>query len=704
VRSSPFLYARHMGRESPGVVASQQVLRLVGDGEDVRTAALLCTLQHRLEPHLDQIVEDLYDRLALDPTVAVVVARLTADQLLHLKRRQAGHLRMLLSPHLGQAEHEERSREVGRVHARLGVDMGSYAAALTDHRRGVMDAIRRLAPDVDQGLAQTAVGDRFMSDLHSALLGFRDLDEAQNRTLLKVLHEASAARTVADLARGTTSALGALDGIVVVFFARPDDRGNLQYEAGGGPGFPRFVAETLERGHAPIATDDGVANGQGPMGRAWRAGRIEVCDSWSTDPAMRPWRAMAERLGWGSSASLPLVDRRGETRAILNVQASWTGYFSTPARAEMLDQVKQAVEQALTRLEEQAVLGAGVSGIRDRSIHLARLERGDVEMVFQPVVSLASGRLGRLEALARLRAGDRMVPPAEFLPAFGEEELFTLFGVGLRQSLEALRRWEDEGLRTGVSLNLPVVAAGDKRYVDLVADLLETYRMDAHRLTFELLESGTIDAESLDRHHTVEALAALGVRLAQDDLGSGYSSLTRLRHFPFDEVKIDQGLVRGTSLVPGAALHFIEPINDIAQSLGMSVVIEGLEDDGLIEAAVQLGVEEGQGYGIARPMAAADVPQWARSFRLEHDADCPRTALGALAAHVAWERRAALTAGRPDGLVSLGLHGCPMTTYLRLADRAVLDAHRAVHAAALSGRGSLEHRTAWAQLGLLVSG
>ena len=167
----------------------------------------------------------------------------------------------------------------------------------------------------------------------------------------------------------------------------------------------------------------------------------------------------------------------------------------------------------------------------------------------------------------------------------------------MRHSLEALRRWDDAGLHTGVSVNLPVISAEDDRYSRLVSELLSTYDVAPGRLTLELLETGFADRSLHHRRRSLDHFTSLGVRLAQDDLGSGYSSLLRLRHFDFDDVKLDQSLLRGTDKSAGAALRFIKPINAIARSLGLSVVLEGLEDDGLIEVGVQLDVDQGQGYG-----------------------------------------------------------------------------------------------------------
>ena len=136
------------------------------------------------------------------------------------------------------------------------------------------------------------------------------------------------------------------------------------------------------------------------------------------------------------------------------------------------------------------------------------------------------------------------------------------------------------------------------------------------------------------------------------------------------------------------------------------MVIEGLETDGLIEAAVQLGVDMGQGYGIARPMPAGEVVGLGRGLPARRGRRGPQTAAGAMAAHVAWEHR--MVAVGDTGTVAaagsgLGCCGLPSSAE-RLGSPAVAAAHRAAHVAALAGRGSVQQRMAWAALGRLVSG
>ncbi len=692
---------------SAGAGASERrtVVGRAAGGPPTADAALLGEALLRVEPHLSAIIDDFYLHLEEDPQLAEVLGRLSGKRFARLKGLQAEHVRMLIGPHHDPDGQQQRSREVGRMHATVGVAMDWYVQAVADHRRGLLAALATYAPDLDQARLQSLVTDRFMSELHGALLGYRDVDDAQHTVMLRVLEAVGDARTVSDLAGDVVDALGSLDGMALCLFARTGADGRLRHEFGAGPGFAGFAAEAAAREHAPVTTTAGDPTGDGPMGRAWRTGRVQTSDSLGTDPSTTPWRGLTDQLGLQSSASIPLVDRGGRTRALLSLQSYHPGFFASPARAALLDQTQRVTQRALTDLEERPTMGAGVSSFVDRTSHLADLAAGRVEMLFQPLVSLVDGRLTKLEALARLTGPSGLVSPAAFLPAFGDDELFDLFEIGLDQSLDALRRWDAAGLHTGVSVNLPVVSAEDDRYSRLVVDLLSRYDVAPDRLTLELLETGFVDRTLHQRRRSLDDFKAIGVRLAQDDLGSGYSSLLRLRHFAFDDVKLDQSLLRGTDQSSGAALGFIEPINAIAHSLGLSVVLEGLEDDGLIEVGVQLSVDQGQGFGIAAPMPSADVVDWVGGYRFDIDPMVPRTPDGALAGHVSWEHRITALGVHPHRDVVSHLGTCTLTAYLdRLGNPAITAAHRELHDLALTDRDSAEHRASWAHVSGLVRG
>ncbi len=673
-------------------------------GTDAHLTALLAHASSTLADEADECVHRFYVDLEEHPDAKAVLDRLTHVERARLERAQAAHLRGLLSPDLDPYEAQERSREVGRVHAMVGVDLDWYVSASSTFQRLVLDRVDAGTGPADRTAMHAAVGARFTADLHAVLSGYRDVDSAQTRVMMALTQVVADARTVADLARGVLDAMSCLDGIVAGFLGRPDRSGRFQFEVGAGEGVEDFMALVLEEGTPTITTAGGAPSGMGPAGQAWRTGTIVRSDSYLTDAATAPWHEWGRRFGWRSSVAVPLCGPRGDARAMLSFYARWPGYFAHETRTGMLLQIKQMVERALGDLESRRSSGAGVSSFVDRATHVRLLDSEQVEMLYQPVVDLATGRVAKLEGLARLVAGERLLTPAEFLPAFGDDELMRLFDFGVDHALRSLLEWERRGLVTSVSVNLPVMSAYDDRYARAVAWALERFDVAPERLTLELLETGYMDGDLSQRQAALGEFKKLGVRLAQDDLGSGYSSLLRLRHFAFDVVKVDQSLVRGTEFAPRSALHFLRPISDIAHGLGLTVVLEGLESDGLIEAAVQLGVDAGQGYAIARPMPAAAVPGWAGSYRLDLDPERPRTSLGALAGHVAWEHRLTALAGRTAGTELLGTRTCTLSGYLggRPDAERLAAAHEAVHVQAFRAPGSAAHRAAWDSLAALM--
>lgn len=670
--------------------------------------ALLGEVQAMLAADVDDFVNRFYERLWSQPGPREVLARLTEDELVRLKNRQAQHLLALLEPRADSERAFEASRRIGRVHAMVGVEIQWYASAISAHHQQIFAMVAKLPDQHQQGWLYATVAGRLMEDLQAALAGYRDVDAAAHEALARVSQAVSAAGTVPDLIQGVLEACAGVDGVTAGFFGRPDARDVFQFEMGVGAGAEEFMAEVAARPPLTISVLEGQAGGEGPSGRSWRTGAIERSDAYQTEAGTAPWHELGARLGWRSSASVPLLDGRGRSRALLSFYSPWPGFFAAPARLSLLEQVKHLLERALGSLELRGSVSSGVRAYSARTDYLARLHDGQVEMLYQPIVELRTGRVTKVEALARLQGEHRLVVPAEFLPAFGDEEMLKLFELGLDQALEAMKSWAPKGLNVGVSLNLPSVSSHDERYASLVEAALVRHRVMPSRLTLELLETGYVDGRPRWRGQVLDHFKALGVRLAQDDLGSGYSSLLRLRHFAFDDVKLDQSLIRGQEFSPRGALNFIQPLTSLAHSMGLNVIVEGLENRGLVEAALMLGADAGQGYGIARPMPGQNLPQWARDFRLDLDPAAPSTHLGGLAAHVAWEHQA--WAGASGGRGQVADHddaACPLTRYIdRIDDPSghLAEAHAAVHRAALQGRGSAEHMRWWRVLTKMLGG
>jgi EAL domain-containing protein (putative c-di-GMP-specific phosphodiesterase class I) len=307
-------------------------------------------------------------------------------------------------------------------------------------------------------------------------------------------------------------------------------------------------------------------------------------------------------------------------------------------------------------------------------------------MAMQPIVDLTSGRPTVFEALARLRRADGvLVAAADFVPALDSHDVDVLFAIALDLSLGHLAAWNLAGIEVDVSVNLDPSTLANARCAGWVANALGQHGIDPARLILELLETGPIGSPTQDA--SIDALGRLGVRIAIDDLGSGHSTLDRLRHVDFDLIKIDSGTHSGFDLAPVETLHALSALIDAAAAQGRPSVVEGLESLDMLGVAAALGADLGQGYVIARPMPAAEVPAWtARSGPLLDSVNLA-TFPAALAYHWRYSR-----SGRHPGTTA----DCPITRLLAGERdlRGLRLLHAAQHAAARSA-DSAQSMTRW---------
>ncbi len=248
------------------------------------------------------------------------------------------------------------------------------------------------------------------------------------------------------------------------------------------------------------------------------------------------------------------------------------------------------------------------------------LSSGAIGVAFQPKVATADGRVTGVEALARwTHPALGSIPPYEFVPLAEAAGLMRpLTSTVLRQALTACRGWQRRSAGVGVAVNVSAETLQDAGFVTEVASVLRSSALEPGLLTLELTEDVVVADPQLAAERMGE-LQSLGVRLSVDDFGTGYSSLTYLKGLPIDEVKIDKGFVGG--LVGDAGDQaVVRAVVDIAHTLGMRVVAEGVEQDDQHALLRRLGVDEEQGYLHARPMPALDMATW---LRRREDADRP---------------------------------------------------------------------------------
>jgi diguanylate cyclase (GGDEF)-like protein len=250
-----------------------------------------------------------------------------------------------------------------------------------------------------------------------------------------------------------------------------------------------------------------------------------------------------------------------------------------------------------------------VRAVARQSIEVAlhhALEQREFVLHYQPKVNLVSGAITGAEALIRWQRSDgELVPPAQFLPI--AEECGLILPIGkwvLREVCRQTRAWLNAGLNLDhVAVNISAKELHDKEFFDDVAYILNDIGLEPHKLELELTESGLIQ-ETEPMMVVLQSLKNIGVQIAIDDFGAGYSSLSYLRHFPIDALKIDHSFVKDIDGNGGEAI--VSAIIAMGMSLKHRVVAEGIETRQQLDFLQSHRCVEGQGYYFGRPMVAEE--------------------------------------------------------------------------------------------------
>jgi diguanylate cyclase (GGDEF)-like protein/PAS domain S-box-containing protein len=229
------------------------------------------------------------------------------------------------------------------------------------------------------------------------------------------------------------------------------------------------------------------------------------------------------------------------------------------------------------------------------------LASDELELHYQPVVDLEHMSVVSVEALVRWRDGDRLVPPADFIPVAEETGLIEPIGEWvIWEACSQAREWERAGFSPRVTFNVSPRQLLRPDFPDVVAAALTEHAVDPGRMVAEITETAFM-RYSTHGNDSISALHELGLLLAIDDFGAAYSSLSRLRDLPVDVLKIDRSFL---AAVPEdvAAGQIVEAILSLARALNVIAVAEGIERDDQLEFLRARGCRLGQGFGLGRPV------------------------------------------------------------------------------------------------------
>jgi diguanylate cyclase (GGDEF)-like protein/PAS domain S-box-containing protein len=238
------------------------------------------------------------------------------------------------------------------------------------------------------------------------------------------------------------------------------------------------------------------------------------------------------------------------------------------------------------------------------------IEDGSLKVVYQPKVAAADGRLTGAEALLRWQHPEHgPVPPDEFIALSEQTGLIRpLTHWVLESVLRQQAAWRAQGLEIAVAVNLSVRLLQDPAWPDWLQDLVRRQGGRPGQFVLEITESALM-ADTTTAMAVVARLAGMGFKLSLDDFGTGYSSLAYLEKLPIDELKIDRSFVLAMEHSRSAAM-IVRSVVNLARSLELAVVAEGVESAETRRQLCRLGCDQIQGYLIAAPLAAADFEAW----------------------------------------------------------------------------------------------
>ena len=305
-----------------------------------------------------------------------------------------------------------------------------------------------------------------------------------------------------------------------------------------------------------------------------------------------------------------------------------------PADAAAVDEILQAAEFALRNAKASGAKRIDYfapelrSRIEKKIILLDDVRRGvaagEFLVHYQPICG-SSGIARGFEALMRWQHPERgLLTPYHFMLAFDDPELSLALGdVALEQALAQIRAWTDANLLCGyVAVNLSSSQLGQPDFPSKVEALLAKHEVSPHRLMLEITESVYLDGDRQHLTKALERLRTLGVQFALDDFGTGYASLSHLRQFAVDRIKVDQSFVQDIGKSADSAA-IVRAIVSLGLALGLQVVAEGVETEAQLSFMTEVGCELIQGYYFARPMPAHEAATFCRVMPQDTDSSGP---------------------------------------------------------------------------------
>jgi EAL domain-containing protein (putative c-di-GMP-specific phosphodiesterase class I) len=310
-----------------------------------------------------------------------------------------------------------------------------------------------------------------------------------------------------------------------------------------------------------------------------------------------PFRFEGVLLELEASVGIALYPDHGADVQQLQRSADVAMYLAKEARSGVEVYSADKDRNSTTRLGLLGSLRQGIDG-------------GQLELHYQPKVSLSSGAVVGVEALVRWRHPHRgLIFPDEFVPLAEHSGLMhRLTAYVVDTALEQAARWWSVGLEIPVAVNVSARDLHASTLADTIQNGLVRHGLPTAALRLELTER-VLMSDPTRVGDTLAAMERLGVRLSLDDFGTGYSSLVLLQRLPVSEIKVDRSFVKRITTSPDDA-KIVRSIVDLAHALGIEAVAEGVETEEVWDLLEDLGCDSAQGWYVSRPLPADRATEW----------------------------------------------------------------------------------------------
>ncbi|MDN3652955.1 EAL domain-containing protein [Thalassotalea ponticola] len=323
------------------------------------------------------------------------------------------------------------------------------------------------------------------------------------------------------------------------------------------------------------------------------------------DTVAEPLFVQKHEIFLSGSVGIVLYPDDGQTSTDLLKKADTAMYHAKSSGGSSYQFFNDSMNQAaVKRLQVEGLIQHG-------------LKEDLFSVFYQPKIDIPTGKIAGMEALVRFQAGSQgVISPDVFIPIAEETgQIIDIGNVVLKKACKQTKKWIDNGLFSGrVAVNLSAVQFNQPNLLRIISDVLSDTGLPPRHLELEITE-GMMMSSPESAIATLTKLKAMGISLALDDFGTGYSSLAYLQQFPLDSLKIDKTFIRDMH-TSQKGHNLVRSIVDIAHTLELKVVAEGVETESELNKLKQMNCDELQGYLYSRPLPSDEFDNYLLSHMI----------------------------------------------------------------------------------------